>query len=277
VRVGPDRAAVIAALLGLAASSGTRGPLVVSLTDAATPDAASADAGPAVPAPGASFQLQLTGALDTSLDVEVYIVDLDDEPDDLSALQAAGRYVVCHFSAGSLEPWRDDAQAIAEDVQGNTLEDYPDERWLDVRAASVRALMSARLDRARGRRCDAVFPANLGVHAADSGLALGEADALDYATWLADQAGARELRTMLGSDELIAPLSDRYDLGLAFGCLAADGCQRWSPLRALGKAVMVVEVGAEAEAAALCPTAAAEGLIAIFKRPEFDAFRLACP
>jgi hypothetical protein len=261
----------------LAACDGTRGPLVVTLPDAATPaDAGSSDAGD-LPAAGASFQLQLTGELDSSLDVDVYIIDLDYEPADFAALRGARRYVVCHFSAGSLEPWRDDAGQVGEDVLGNELEDYPDERWLDVRAATVRTLVGGRLERARAHGCDAVFPANLGVHAADSGFALAEADALDYAGWLADEAAARGLRTMLGSAELIAQLADRYDLGLAFDCLAADGCQRWAPLRAAGKALLVVEVGEQAEADALCPTAAAQDLVAIFKRREFDAFRIACP
>jgi hypothetical protein len=269
--------ALLCAGLVLAACDGTRGPLVVSLADAgARGDAAEPDAGVWSAPAEATFQLQLTGALDTSVDVDVYILDLDNEPADFATLRSAGRRTVCHFSAGSHERFRDDAGAFPEAVQGNALIDYPDERWLDVRSAAVRTAMQARLERAREHGCDAVLPTNLGVHAADSGFDLAEADARAYGSWLAAEAHARGLGAMLGSEELVAQLGADYDMGLAFGCLAG-GCARWAPLREAGKTLMVVEVGDETTAATVCPAAAAAGLVAIVKNPEFDAFLVTCP
>src|SRR5687767_3273706 len=62
------------------------------------------------PAPGTSWQWQLTGTIDTSLDVVMYDVDLFDAPDDvLTRLRADQRIVICYFSAGSHEDWRPDA------------------------------------------------------------------------------------------------------------------------------------------------------------------------
>jgi hypothetical protein len=261
-------------MLGLLACGGTRGPLVVSLTDAGAPDA---DAGLWTPAAGASFQLQLTGTLDTSLDVDLYVLDLDYEAADFAALRSAGRRTVCHFSAGSNESFRDDTDEFPEAVQGNELDDFPDERWLDIRAAAVRTPMAARLDRAREQGCDAVLPTNLGVHAADSGFAISEAESVEYAQWLAGEAHARGLGVMLSSDELVAQLADSFDMGLAFECLTDDACQHWTPLRDADRTLMVVEVGDESSVSTVCPAAAAAGLVTIIKHREFDAFRVACP
>ena len=55
---------------------------------------------------GMSWQWQLLGEIDTGFDVEMYDIDLFDAPDGvIEALQAAGKFVVCYFSAGSWEEW----------------------------------------------------------------------------------------------------------------------------------------------------------------------------
>jgi hypothetical protein len=229
------------------------------------------------PSAQATFQLQLTGELDTSLDVSVYIVDLDEAQAAFATLHAAGRRTVCHFSAGSLESFREDTAALPESTAGTELEDFPNERWLDTRAVEVRELMLSRLARAQARGCSAVLPTNLDVHLHDSGFAISEAEAVAYARWLRDQAAERGLSAVLGTDALVATLGDDFALGLAFECLALNGCARWAPMRDVGKPVWAVEVGDADSAPALCARAGEEGLSAIVKSRDFDAFRIACP
>src|SRR5262245_15557289 len=53
------------------------------------------------PHPGTSWQWQLQGTIDTSYNVEMYDIDLFDVPQStIDGLHAAGRRVICYFSAG---------------------------------------------------------------------------------------------------------------------------------------------------------------------------------
>ena len=85
------------------------------------------------PPPGTSWQWQLTDPIDTTVDVEMYDIDLFDVPGGtISDLKAAGRVVICYFSAGSWESWRPDAGAYSAVVLGNTLDGWPGEKWFSV-------------------------------------------------------------------------------------------------------------------------------------------------
>ena len=139
------------------------------------------------PAPGTSWQIQYTGALDLSFDVQMYDLDLFETSQSvIDELHAAGRRVVCYFSAGSWEDWRPDAGQFPESVLGNELEGWPGERWLDIRQLDVLGpIMAARLDLAAQKGCDGVDPDNVEGYANDSGFPLTAQDQAAYNIWLA--------------------------------------------------------------------------------------------
>src|SRR5687767_9845109 len=86
------------------------------------------------PPAGITFQLQLNGTIDTSVDAEVFDIDMFDSPASLvEELHAQGRHVICYMSAGSYEEWRPDAESFPKRVLGKPLDGWPGERWLDVR------------------------------------------------------------------------------------------------------------------------------------------------
>jgi hypothetical protein len=115
-----------------------------------------------MPKPGVTWQWQLTGTLDTSIDAQMYDIDLFGTSNDtIQALHSAGRKVVCYFSAGSYEPNRPDSDALAKTGLGSTLDGWPDEKWLDIRSSGVREIMKARLDLAASKGCDGVEPDNV--------------------------------------------------------------------------------------------------------------------
>jgi hypothetical protein len=59
---------------------------------------------PWTPVPGTTFQWQLIGDIDTSVDVDAYDIDLFDAPvATIQELRDDGRKVICYFSAGSWE------------------------------------------------------------------------------------------------------------------------------------------------------------------------------
>jgi hypothetical protein len=226
-----------------------------------------------------SWQIQLTGDVDTSFDVAHYEIDADSPAEIVAALRARGRTVACYFSAGTREPFRADAAGYPPSAVGDSLPDYPDENWLDIRDATVRALMTARLDPIRASGCDAVVPANLDGYLGVTGFPLTETDALEHARLLASAAHARGLRTVLsgGDESFVAALTGDYDWGRATGCVMTTGCAEFAPLIALGRPVFAVEFGDETSVPTICPRAAELRLEAILKHPELDAFRVGCP
>jgi len=84
--------------------------------------------------------------VNTGYDVDVYDVDLlETSPDVLDGLRAEGRMVVCYFTAGTWETFRDDPAPAAEAI-GLPLPGFPDERWLDIRHDAVPAPWAGSLE-----------------------------------------------------------------------------------------------------------------------------------
>ena len=115
------------------------------------------------PVPGTSWQWQLMGDINTSHDVEMYDIDLFDTPQSIiDELHAEGRIVICYFSAGTYEDWRADAGDFPEAVLGEGLDEWPGERWLDIRQLDIlEPIMKARLELAVEKACDGVEPDNV--------------------------------------------------------------------------------------------------------------------
>lgn len=127
------------------------------------------------PAVGTSWQIVLRYALnDTSVDADVYDIDLyDNKKSVLDELHSDGRKVICYFSAGTYEDWREDAAQFPRDTLGDDLPDWDGERWVDIRSSRVRDIMSARLDLAAEKGCDGVDPDNVDGYDNENGLGLG--------------------------------------------------------------------------------------------------------
>lgn len=230
------------------------------------------------PTPGLSWQWQLTGTLDTSLDVHAYDIDLfDNSAVTIAALQALGRKVICYFSAGSYEDWRPDASAFPAAALGNDLAGWPGERWLDTRSQAVRDIMSARLDLAVQKACDAVEPDNVDGYANGSGFPLTAATQLDYNRFLAAAAHARNLSVALKNDlDQVRDLLGEFDFALVEECFKYNECNLAEPFIAAGKAVLEVEYGGQTKADNICPQANALNFDALVKNLNLDAFRIAC-
>jgi endo-alpha-1,4-polygalactosaminidase (GH114 family) len=235
------------------------------------------------PTPGTSWQWQLTGTLDTDLDVAMFDLDLFDTPiATITTLHDAGRIVVCYFSAGSHEDWRPDAAEFPAEAIGDPLDGWPGERWLDIRDPSVRMSMQARLDLAVEHGCDGVEPDNVDGWTNATGFPLTAADQLDYNRFLAAEAHARGLSVGLKNDlEQIPELVDDFDWALDEECVSYDECDLLAPFLTAGKAVFHVEyVDDPSEGPALaeqvCP-AVPDGFSTLVKVWDLDAWRIACP
>jgi hypothetical protein len=84
-----------------------------------------------------TWQWQLTGSVNTNYAVDLYDIDLFDSSEALiDSLHNSGKKVICYFSGGSYESWRDDSGDFANEVLGNDLDGW-EEKWLDIRAQSL--------------------------------------------------------------------------------------------------------------------------------------------
>ncbi|HHS83248.1 MAG TPA: endo alpha-1,4 polygalactosaminidase [Devosia sp.] len=204
----------------------------------------SAQAAPAwVPALEDNWQWQLTGDLNTGYDVDVYDIDLFDTPrETIDALHAAGRRVVCYFSAGSAENWREDFSRFAEADKGNPLEDWEGERWLDTGSRNVRAIMQDRLKLAADKGCDGVEPDNLDGYQNENGLSLTPQSARDFEHFLA--AAAHDLGLAIGlknDTDNVAVMAETFDFAVNEECFQYEECDVYAAFTGLGKPVFTAE------------------------------------
>ncbi len=148
------------------AVTATRSPTVTATptptatrTATATPTPTNTPTAGAVwrPARATTWQWQLTGQLDPSVDAQMWDIDLfGNSASVVATLHAQGRKVICHVSAGSWEDWRPDAGDFPQSVLGNS-KGWPGERWLDIRQLDVLGpIIGARLELCRTKGFDGV-------------------------------------------------------------------------------------------------------------------------
>ena len=201
------------------------------------------DRGIQVVSPGTSWQWQLQGTLNTGYDVALYDIDLfDTSESQIAELQQQGRLVICYFPGGSYEDWRDDAADFPAAVLGNNLDGWEGERWLDIRADSVRDIMAARLRVAAAKGCDGVEPDNMDGYLNDPGFELTYDDQLSYNRFIAEAAHDADLLVGLKNDlDQIEDLVTYFDFAVNEECWEYQECEMTLPFIEAGKAVFHAE------------------------------------
>ena len=231
-----------------------------------------------------TWQWQLLEQVNSDYPVAVYDVDLFDSDASLIAdLQAAGKRVICYFSAGSSEDWRPDFNLFESDDMGGPLDDWEGERWLDIRSTNVHAIMLDRLDLAVEKGCDGVEPDNMDGYANPTEFDLTETDQLAYNRFIGNQARQRDLSVGLKNDGGQAPdLVEYYDFELNEECHLYDECGELGIFTSNGKPIFNAEyTGSLAEAETLaetvCPAALAANIRTLILPLKLDdTFRVAC-
>jgi hypothetical protein len=190
-----------------------------------------------------TWQWQLEGTLNTSYDVEIYDVDLfDTSLVNIQAIQLAGKKVICYFSAGSYEEFREDHDQFPSDALGNTLDGWEDERWLDIRSTHVQSIMLARLDLAKQKGCDGVEPDNMDGYLNSTGFSLTSNDQLAYNRFIANAAHSRALSVGLKNDvDQVSELVDYFDFAVNEQCFEYSECDTLAPFVDNGKPVLNAE------------------------------------
>ena len=231
------------------------------------------------PRPGTSWQWQLSGALDVTVDAGAYDIDLfDNAPAQIAALQGMGRKVVCYFDT-AYEPGRPDSSQL-DPYKGNPVSGWPGQYWLDIRQPAVVNVMKARVALAQQKGCDAVEADDVDSRTNNPGFPITAADQQGFIRTLAAEAHSRRLSFALKNDlDEIPQLLADVDFALNEECFQYNECSSLQPFIAANKAVFQVEYTSgdlAAKGATICPQANALNFDTLIKHVELDAPRYSC-
>jgi hypothetical protein len=228
------------------------------------------------PRPGVAWQWQLTGRVDTSVDVPVYDIDgFDQSRSVVSALHREDRKVICYLSTGAWEDWRPDAEKFPASVIGRG-NGWEGERWLDIRRTDVlEPLMAARFDMCRTKGFDAIEPDNMDGYKNRTGFDLKASDQLRYNRLIAKLAHDRGMAVGLKNDlDQIPDLVDDFDFAVNEQCAQYDECGDMKPFIAADKAVFHVEY--ELPTSRFCADSRRLKLSSMLKKYELGVWRRPC-
>ncbi|KNC77701.1 hypothetical protein SARC_09843 [Sphaeroforma arctica JP610] len=235
------------------------------------------------PKKGIRWQWQLQDTIDESHDVPLYDIDFDTPDSTIASLHAAGRRVMCYFSAGSTEKWRIDQELFPAFIQGGPLlfgtgDVFDDEAWLDLRRFDIIGpIMMNRLDAAKAKGCDAVEFDNPDIVIHEHGLA-GNIDLtlqLQFDKWCVRQAHARGMSVALkNSNEFAFLLSDTYDMVVNEEAFINGNIDNYWPFLHRDKPVLNTEYFTSR--CFYCATSRAMGVSTIKKRPDLDSCLVDC-
>lgn len=233
-----------------------------------------------IPALNTPMQWQLSASFNPTTDliaeVVVYDIDLfDNSAQTVAAIHNAGAKAICYLSAGTYENWRPDAALFPSEALGNNLDDWPGERWLDIRNAGVRKVMLARMDLCKQKGFDALEPDNIDGYSNGSGFPLTSQDQIDYNKFLAQEAHARGLSVGLKNDlDQVGALVSSFDWALNEQCFQYKECDTLLPFIKAGKAVFNVEYSLATTQ--FCPQANSMNFNSMKKNLSLDRTRQAC-
>ncbi|KAI0533174.1 glycoside hydrolase superfamily [Xylaria digitata] len=215
-----------------------------------------------------------------------YPVDLENtSANTIAALKSAGHTVICYFSAGSVEDYREDAGEFPAAAIGNTLDGWPDEKWLDIRNAQVREIMATRIASAASKGCVGVDPDNIDGYTNNPGFDLTEDDTVDYVQYLAKTAHDAGLAYGLkNAGAIVDRVVDVAQWAINEECAEYEECADWAPFVKAGKPVFHVEYTEDDDATSVsasklakaCAADGQSGFSSIIKHYSLDDWIIYC-
>ena len=265
-----------------APGASTIGSAASSSAAPGSPAAGSSATGPSTallnwwhPQAGLTWQWQLSGTVDTSVNVQVYDIDGDNDASVVAALHAAGRKVICYVDAGSYESFRADADEFPASVLGKS-NGWPGERWLDIRQIAIlKPIMAARFAACAKKGFDGIEADNVDGYENDTGFDLTADDQLAYNRMLAALAHADGLAIGLKNDpDQVEQLLPSFDFSVDEQCFEYQECDELVPFIKADKPVFEVEYNLQTSQ--FCTQAAALGFSSMRKNLALDEPRWPC-
>ena len=233
------------------------------------------------PTVGLTWQWQIGNLdIDTSVEADVYDIDLYVDQAIIDELHAKGRKVIGYMSVGSYEDWRPDKALFSPEILGKDYEGWKGEKWLDIRQIEKLApILLARLDLCQAKGFDAVEPDNMEIHNNNTGFPISYDDQLKYALWLADEAHRRGLAIgVKNAPDQVQDLLDHFDFAITEDAFFYGWAEKMNPFIAAGKPVFAAEyTDLGGDFAAHCQTSKNLNFSTILKHRGLDAWIQTCP
>ena len=233
------------------------------------------------PTVGLTWQWQIgNNDIDTSIEVDVYDVDLYVDQSIIDELHTEGRKVICYISVGSWEDWRPDKDGFPPEILGNNYEGWRGEKWLDIRQVDKLApIMLARLDLCKAKGFDAVEPDNMEIHTNNTGFPLTYEDQLRYALWFADESHKRGLAIgVKNAPDQVKDLVNHFDFAITEDAFFYGWAEKMKLFIEAGKPVFAAEytdLGGDFES--YCRKSKDLKFSTILKNRGLDAWLRICP
>ena len=233
------------------------------------------------PTVGLTWQWQIgDNDIDTSIEADVYDIDLYVDQSIIDELHAEGRKLIGYISVGSWEDWRPDKDDFPDEVLGKKYEGWKGERWLDIRQIDRLApIMLARLDLCAAKGFDAVEPDNMEVHGNNTGFPITYGDQLKYALWLADEAHKRGLAIgVKNAPDQVKDLVEHFDFAITEDAFYQKWAQKMRPFIEAGKPVFDAEyTDLDGDFESFCQRSKRLKFSTILKNRGLDSWLKTCP
>ncbi|KAF1835456.1 hypothetical protein BDW02DRAFT_289030 [Decorospora gaudefroyi] len=237
---------------------------------------------------GQKFQIILLGVPDMPkmplppTDAPVWDIDLfDNSATTVATLKAPGKIVICYFSAGTAEDWREDYKDFAAADLGKVLPEWPNERWVRITSQAVRNIMAKRIKMAADKGCDALDPDNTDGYQNNNGLNLKPTDSIAYMRFLQTEASKHSMKIGLkNSLDILPDVTPIIDFAVNEQCAQLGECQTYDNFIALNKPVFHIEypkpLDAQAAKGLSCTAPGVTGLSTILKSLHLDGITYYC-
>ncbi len=230
---------------------------------------------------GMDWHWQLQGEIKVPASARLVELDLFDVPEQMiQSFKEKQIFVLCYFSAGTFEDWREDSAGVPAEHLGNPMGDWVGEIWWDIRLNTVQSVISARLDLARVKGCDGVEADNIDGYDNDTGLDISRDDASNFMIWLAREAHQRELYIALkNAGELSRDMALHFDLAVSERCFELDSCTLLTAFIDAGKPVLNAEYDEQyiRDPESICAQSRAMGISTLILPIDLDhSFRISC-
>jgi hypothetical protein len=233
------------------------------------------------PTVGLTWQWQIGNLdIDTSVEADVYDIDLYVSQSIIDELHAKGRKVIGYISVGSYEDWRPDKDQFPPEVLGKDYEGWHGEKWLDIRQIEKLApIMCARLDLCKAKGFDAVEPDNMEIHSNGTGFPITYEDQLKYALWLAEEAHQRGLAIgVKNAADQVKDLIEHFDFAITEDAFYYGWAEEMKPFIEVGKPVFDAEyTDLSGDFAKYCRMSKELRFSTILKHRNLDSWLQTCP
>ncbi|MCI4064730.1 endo alpha-1,4 polygalactosaminidase [Micromonospora sp. R77] len=246
-------------------------PLVACRAEPATPTAWPAGS-------VRSWQWQLTGPVDVTVDADVFLLDpVTTTTAETAALRARHRRLVCQVPVGTYAGTDPDANRWPVAIRGAPVAGRPGSRWLDVRRwDSLAPVLADRFRLCRGKGFGAVALSDADGYAHRPGFPVTFDDQLLVNRRLATLARSLGLSPgLVDAVPQVAALAPDFDFAVNQECVRRRECARLLPFADAHKPVLHVEY--TGDPATFCVTTVGYGFASIRKDRSLDAWRESCP